>query len=147
MRITIIFLIIGYLLGCSGSGNPIATTYPKSILGEYNGTVSYTGYSGTLYPESDTTEIEFNFFDSTYYYILPEDFGSCRGGWGRLNYENGNLVLIDRTVRPPDCVVQPLNSLYGEFKVRGNDSILIIYQEDAENLIRTRFVLEFTRFI
>ena len=136
---TAVVLIIGLLLGCSGSDNPLAPPVPESVVGEFSGTISYWQYKGTDSVVSASAEIEMSFDSrSTYSYIVSIE-GGCGGYFGTwYDYENGAMELSSITIHTMICIFNPLEDLNGEFRVTGTKSTLLLYQELPElDLVRT----------
>ncbi len=139
MRKISVILIIGLLLGCSGSDKPLAPTVPESLIGEYTGTVSYWRFRSTDSTITASAEIEISFdSDSTYSYFVSIEDG-CGGYFGTwYDYENGALELSSITMVAMLCLFNPLEELYGEFRVTGTKSSVLFYQELPElDLVRT----------
>ncbi|MCH7947166.1 MAG: hypothetical protein IIC66_05135 [candidate division Zixibacteria bacterium] len=129
---TAVVLIIGLLLGCSGSDKPLAPTVPGSLIGEYSGTISYWRFKGTDSVVTASFEIEFSFkSDTAYYYLLP-NFGSCSYGGTEYEYENGQLNLRSTLPYLAICPLGPIELLVGEFRVSGTKSSILLYQELPE---------------
>ena len=132
MRKTSVMLIIGLLLGCSGSDKPLAPTVPESLIGDYTGTVSYWRYQGTDSALTESAEIEFSFdSDTAYYYSLPS-FSCCGYGGTEYEYENGQLNLRSTLIYLAICLIGPTEILVGEFRVSGTKSSILLYQELPE---------------
>ena len=136
---TAVILIIGLLLGCSGSDKPLAPTVPESLIGEYSGTVSYWQYGGTDSSVSVSAEIEFSFIsDTIYYYSLPGGRLTCGYGGTKYEYDNGSLDLDTDVIYRMFCGFRPLQFLVGTFRVTGTDSAIILYQKLPDlDLVRT----------
>ena len=135
---TAVILVIGLLLGCSGSDKPLAPTVPESLIGEYTGKVSYWRFKGTDSVVTASAEIEFIFdSDTAYFYSLPS-FGTCNYGGTEYEYENGQLNLRSTLAYLAICVFGPIEFLVGEFRVSGTKSSILLYQELPEfDLVRT----------
>jgi len=136
---TAVILVIGLLLGCSGSDKPLAPTVPESLIGEYTGKISYWRFKGTDSVVTASAEIEIRFDSrSTYSYIVSIEDG-CGGYFGTwYEYENGALELRSTTIHTMICIFNPLEDLNGEFRVTGTKSTLLLYQELPElDLVRT----------
>ncbi len=139
MRKISVILIIGSLLGCSGSDNPLAPPVPESVVGEFSGTISYWRFRGTDSVFTASAEIEISFDSrSTYSYIVSIEDG-CGGYFGTwYDYENGALELSSITIHTMLCIFDPLEDLNGKFQVTGTKSTLLLYQELPElDLVRT----------
>ena len=138
MRKISVILIMGLLLGCSGSDNPLAPPVPESVVGEFSGTISYWQYKGTDSVVTASAEIEMSFDSrSTYSYrVSIEDGCGFMGTW--YDYENGALELRSTTMNLIICIFDPLEDLNGEFQVTGTKSTLLLYQELPDfDLVRT----------
>ena len=132
MRKTAVILIIGLLLGCSGSDKPLAPTVPESLIGDYIGTVSYWQFEGTDSAVTASFEIEFSFMsDTAYYYSLPS-FGICNYGGTEYEYENGQLNLRSTLPYIAICPLGPIKLLVGQFRVSGTKLSILLYQELPE---------------
>lgn len=134
-----VILIIGLLLGCSSSDNPLAPPVPESLIGEYTGTVSYWQYKGTDSSVTASAEIEFSFMsDTTYYYSLPGGRLACSYGGTKYEYDNGSLDLKTDVIYRMFCGFRPLQFLVGTFRVTGAGSAIILHQKLPElDLVRT----------
>ncbi len=138
MRKISVILIIGLLLGCSGSDKPLAPTVPESLLGEYTGTISYWRFKGTDSVVTASAEIEFLFdSDSTYSYNVSIEDGCGYMGTG-YEYDDGSLELWSITMVAMMCIFNPLEELYGDYRVTVMNSTMLFYQELPEfDLVRT----------
>jgi len=127
-----VILVIGLLLGCSGSDKPLAPTVPESVVGDYTGTISYWQYNGTDSAITASANIEISFDSrSTYSYIVSIENGcGYFGTW--YDYENGALELRSTTLVMMMCIYEPLDDLNGEFRVTGTKSTLLLYRELPE---------------
>jgi len=129
---TAVVLIIGLLLGCSGSDKPLAPTVPEGLIGDYTGTISYWQYRDTDSAVTASTEIEISFdSDSTFSYNVSIEDGCGYFGCG-YEYENGALELRSTTLVMMICIYDPLDDLNGEFRVTGTQSTLLLYRELPE---------------
>ena len=129
---TSVILIIGLLLGCSGSDKPLAPTVPQSLIGDYTGTISYWQYKGTDSAVTASTEFEISFdSDSTYSYYVSIEYPCGSFGTGYV-YENGALDLRSTSLVMMMCIYDPLDDLNGEFRVTGTKSTLLLYRELPE---------------
>ena len=129
---TAVILIIGLLMGCSGSDKPLAPTVPESLIGEYTGTVSYWRFKGTDSVVTASAEIEFSFkSDTTYFYSLPS-LNPCGYGGTEYDYINGLIDLRSTLAYLGICVFGPIEFLVGEFRVSGTKSSILLYQELPE---------------
>ena len=129
---TAVILIIGLLLGCSGSDNPLAPPVPESVVGEFSGTISYSQYKGTDSVVTASAEIEMRFDSrSTYSYRVSIEDGCGYFGTG-YDYENGALELRSTTMSLIICIFDPLEDLNGEFQVTGTKSAILFFQELPE---------------
>jgi len=127
-----VVLIIGLLLGCSGSDNPLAPPVPESLIGDYTGTISYWQYRDTDSAVTASAEFEISFdSDSTYSYNVSIEDGCGYFGCG-YEYENGALELRSTTLVMMMCICEPLDDLNGEFRVTGTKSTLLLYRELPE---------------
>jgi len=127
-----VVLIIGLLLGCSGSDNPLAPPVPESLIGDYTGTISYWQYRDTDSAVTASAEFEISFdSDSTYSYNVSIEDGCGYFGCG-YEYENGALELRSTTLVMMMCIYEPLDDLNGEFRVTGTKSTLLLYRELPE---------------
>jgi len=138
MRKILLVLIIGLVLGCSGSNIPFVPIVPDRLSGNFTGTVSRQQYIDSDSSVSFSTKIEFKFLsDSLYYYVLPSD-QTCGYGGTRYKYEKGQLVLRNEFTYADVCELRTLSVLVGKFKVTGTNSALSLYQEFPElELVRT----------
>ena len=129
---TAVVLIIGLLLGCSGSDKPLAPTVPESLIGDYTGTISYWQYRDTDSAVTASAEFEISFdSDSTFSYNVSIEDGCGYFGCG-YEYENGALELRSTTLVTMMCIYEPLDDLNGAFRVAGTKSTLLLYRELPE---------------
>ena len=132
MRKISVVLIIGLLLGCSGSDKPLAPAVPISLIGEYSGTISYWRFKGTDSAVTASAEIEFSFKSDTAYYYSLSNTNSCGYGGTEYEYENGQLNLRSTLAYLAICLFGPTDILVGEFRVSGTKSSILLYQELPE---------------
>ncbi len=132
MRKTAVVLIIGLLLGCSGSDKPLAPAVPISLIGEYTGTISYWRFKNTDSAVTASAEIKFIFkSDSTYSYDVSIQHACGITGTG-YEYENGSLELESVTKVTMKCAFNPLEKFDGHYRVTGTKSSILLYQELPE---------------
>ena len=138
MRKTAVILVIGLLLGCSGSDKPLAPPVPQGLIGDYAGTISYWRFKGTDSVVTASAEIEIIFdSDSTYSYnVFIEDGCGFEGTW--YEYENGSLELESIKMVAMACLFNPLDELYGNYRVTVMNSTMLFYQKLPDfDLVRT----------
>ena len=129
---TAVVLIIGLLLGCSGSDKPLAPPVPEGLIGEYTGTISYWQYGGSDSAVTASTEIEISFdSDSTYSFDVSIQHACEITGTG-YEYENGSLELESVTKVTMKCAFNPLEEFDGHYRVTGTKSSILLYQELPE---------------